>query len=138
MKKHIFLFIGILLLLTSCETVNEKELLNLNGYWEIENVKAKGETFSPKGATTLVDYYFLEKTNKGFKKKLKPSLDQSYESSEDLTSFVIIKKEDGFYLQYNTKFDQWEEKVDAISPTKLVLNHQGKSYHYKRHTKLAF
>lgn len=127
-----------LLLLCACTSINEKDILHLNGYWEIENVKAQGETFAPKGAATLVDYYSLETPRKGFRKKLRPSFNQSYESSEDITPFVILQKKDGYYLQYTTRYDQWEEKISTLNATQLVLTHQGKKYRYKRHEKYSF
>ena len=121
----------------SCTSINEKDLIYLNGYWEIENIKAQGETFVPKGRATLVDYYYLETPSKGFRKKLSPSFNQSYESSEDVTPFVILQKKEGFFLKYTTRFDAWEEKVSTITPNQLVLTHQGKAYYYKRHKKLS-
>lgn len=109
----------------------------MNGYWEIENVTAQGETFVPKGKATLVDYYYLDTTNKGFRKKLSPSSNQLYESSEDVTPFVILQKKEGFFLKYTTRYDTWEEKLSTITPDQLVLTHQGKTYYYKRHEKLS-
>ena len=49
-----FFFLG-------CQAKKEIHPPLLEGYWEIEKVTSHGETFHPKGAAPLVDYYFLTK-----------------------------------------------------------------------------
>lgn len=138
MKKTITpfstLFLGVLLF--SCTTVSRENLANLNGYWEIEEVRSHGETFTPKGGAVLVDFYEWNGTM-GFRKKLAPSFSNTYNSSEDRSNFSITKHDGDFYIDYSDALEPWKEKILSISGTHLELNHSDKTYRYKRHNKLS-
>ena len=128
----------ITLLLTACSGVTQKDLKHLAGYWEISEVSAHGEIFSPRGSAPAVDFYQLKTDRSGIKKKLVPSFGNKYSSSKDLVQFNIIETDHGFALQFNSALEQWEEEIKAINPEELVLFHNEKSYHYKRHQKITF
>lgn len=138
MKKNIIIlfFLSIGLLISSCSNVSEKDLIHLNGYWEIEEVRSHGETFNPRGGVVLVDFYQMDGTT-GFRKKLAPSLDKTYSSSKDQFKFSILKLEDEFYINYPEALEPWKEKILSISKTHLELEHSDKIYAYKRHEKIS-
>ena len=49
----------------------------LNGYWNIEYITHKNETFYPKGAAKLLDFYEVNE-REGVRKKVQPQLDNKF------------------------------------------------------------
>ncbi|MDB4015321.1 hypothetical protein N9483_03065 [Flavobacteriaceae bacterium] len=133
-SKFFLLTIG--LIISSCTSVSEKDLTNLNGYWEIEKVESNGETFTPRGGAILVDFYQLDSTT-GYRKKLAPSFNGNYKSSEDQFNFSVVNIEGSFYIEYKEALQPWKEKIISINATQLELEHSDKTYVYKRHEKIS-
>lgn len=111
--------------------ITPNDLTLLNGYWNIEYITQKNETFYPKGAAKLLDFYETNKKD-GVRKKVQPQLGNKFLVTEDLNNFKIIFKDKDCYLSFQTAWDRWEEKVIALDKNKLILEHQEKKYHYKR------
>tara|TARA_B100001250_G_C19349705_1_gene592793 strand:- start:8 stop:382 length:375 start_codon:yes stop_codon:yes gene_type:complete len=111
--------------------IKPNEIYLLNGYWNIEYITQKNETFHPKGRAKLLDYYKVNKQG-GVRKKVKPRLDNKFMVTEDLNNFKIIFKDGNCHLIFQTFWDQWQEKIVDLNKNKLVLEHQGKRYHYKK------
>ena len=98
MYRSIILYLLILCL--GCEnqiTPSDTDLLN--GYWNIECITHKNETFYPKGATKLLDFYEVNE-RVGVRKKVQPQLDNKFLVTEDLNNFKIIFKD-----------KNWDKKV---------------------------
>ncbi len=122
----------VLLLFLGCETPIKPSQINLlNGYWQIEYIQQEKETFRPKGAVELIDFYTL-KDQKGLRKKVAPQLDQSFLTTDDQNFFEIVFENEICILKFETPWDQWQEKIVLLSENKLVLESQNKRYHYKR------
>ena len=45
------------------DEITPADLNELNGYWNIDFITHKNETFYPKGATKLVDFYVIKDEN---------------------------------------------------------------------------
>lgn len=134
MKKTIpFLSSIVLLLLLSCQTDIKDDLELLKGYWEIETVKEKGDVFSLNNNAPLYDFYSFEE-NKGIRKKVKPLFDGSFETSADETEFQLQFNDKKVILQFLTPWNTWEEEIVLLNKKTLVLQHQGRTYHYKKAT----
>ena len=130
MYRSIILFLLILCL--GCENkITPSDLDLINGYWSIDYITHKNETFYPKGAAKLLDFYEVN-DREGVRKKAQPQLDNKFLVTEDLNNFKIIFKAEKYYLSFRTVWDQWQEKIVELSENKLVLEHQEKRYHYKR------
>ena len=125
----------ILSLLILCFGCNNKitpsDLDLLNGYWSIDYITHKNETFYPKGAAKLLDFYEVN-DQEGVRKKAQPQLYNKFLGTDDLNNFRIIFKAEKYYLSFRTVWDQWQEEIVELSENKLVLEHQEKRYHYKR------
>ena len=64
MKINYFTILIIFFLNIGChKRVVKSDLDLLSGYWRIDFITQKKETFRPKGMTKLLDYYALEKNN---------------------------------------------------------------------------
>jgi len=123
--------ISLLLLEIGCDNTIPSDLTLLNGYWEIDYITHKNETFDPKGASRLLDFYEIsEKT--GVRKKVQPQLNNKFLVTDDINTFDIILQNKTYVLSYKTVWDQWQEKIVKLNENQLVLEHQEKRYHYKR------
>ena len=119
----------------SCNNkITSSELDLLNGYWSIEYITHKNETFYPKGVAKLLDFYEVN-DREGIRKKTQPQLNNKFLVTKDLNNFKIKFINKNYYLSFQTVWDQWEEKIIKLNQNKLVLEHQEKRYHYKRFDK---
>jgi hypothetical protein len=127
-----FFIFSLLILSLGCKNeINPSDITLLNGYWNIQYITHKNETFQPKGMTKLLDFYEVGEQN-GVRKKVQPQLGNKFLVSEDLNNFNILFKDNNCYLSFQTVWDQWQEKIVELNENKLVLEHQDKRYHYKR------
>ncbi len=124
--------VSLLFLSLSCKNeIKPNEIYLLSGYWNIEYITQKNETFHPKGKAKLLDYYKVNKQG-GVRKKVQPRLDNKFLVTEDINNFKIIFKDRNCYLIFQTFWDQWQEKIVDLDINKLVLEYQDKRYHYKK------
>lgn len=126
-----------LLLFTACTRVTAPDLVLLEGYWEIESVHAHGEVFQPKGTTPMIDFYHLNSKKGGFKKKMTPTFSGPYQSSEDLVTFSIENEGNRYFLHFNDALGPWKEEIRSLNSNEMILFHNDKAYHYKRHQKIT-
>ena len=112
--------------------ISKEELYKLNGYWEI------GQVVFPDGNTkqykmnTSIDYIQLENLQ-GYRKKVQPKLNGTYETSDDAEVFLITEIGGSFYVNYKTELSEWSEKlVELDTDSFSVINQEGVRYEYKR------
>ncbi|UJH67899.1 hypothetical protein [Allomuricauda sp. SCSIO 65647] len=131
-----FWWIGLLFLFGCGSSVSESELTLLNGYWEIEKVVfSDGSTKEYRSSLTL-DYIELD-DKKGFRKKVYPKLDGSFETTDDAEFFTIEPTSKGYILNYDTGLSEWQETLVAISENGFsVANEANLIYTYKRYEAL--
>ncbi|NVN18796.1 hypothetical protein GUA46_10620 [Muricauda sp. HICW] len=124
----------LILFLWSCDesSVNKDDLHYLNGYWEISEVEFPDGSIKEYGMNTSIDFIQL-KEDKGYRKKMKPQFDGSYDTSKDVEDFEISHINETFTLRYKNEFSEWEEKlVELDSVSFSVINQEGVTYKYKR------
>lgn len=130
MNRFLILFIGILLF--SCSSVTEDKLTLLNGYWEIIEVEFSNGNKKEYKVNSNVDYFMLKDLN-GYRKKVNPKFDGSFETSDDAEPFTILKKNDAFKMSYKNSLSSWEERILSLSDENFsVKNENGTIYRYKR------
>lgn len=131
MKKLSHLFL-ICLLVGCASNVSKEDLPKLNGYWEIEKVvfpdgNTKDYTINP-----MVDYLQLE-GRKGFRKKVQPKFDGTYDTSNDAEPFSIVEISERFYMNYENDLSKWQEELRVLDEDNFsVINEDGVQYDYKR------
>ncbi|MGJ8736169.1 hypothetical protein [Zobellia laminariae] len=132
MMKKIFL-IGFIGLFLACSSGISKEDLNkLDGYWEITQVTFPDGNIKEYKVNTSIDYISID-GDEGYRKKMQPRLDGTYETSDDAEAFVIVGKENDFSINYKTELSEWSEKLVKLDDTTFsVLNEEGIRYDYKR------
>ena len=116
--KQLLLFCTLLLI--SCGSkINQEQLHLLNGYWEIT-------------VNTTVDYISLDSL-KGYKKKMSPKFNGTFETSNDAEPILIRVSNDSIFMNYSTEFNTWEEVLLSLSEKSFsVKNDQGITYTYER------
>lgn len=127
----VFSFSLIIFLLIGCATKNVVSIEQLKGYWEIDFVKQQGEVFKTNSVTPLYDHYILNQ-KKGVLNKVAPSLMGTFQTSTNATYFQVEKRKENFYLKFKTSWDEWSKKIVFLDDQKLILEHEKKTFYYKR------
>jgi len=110
-----------------------ENLSKLNGYWEIAKVTFPNGQEKQYTISTTVDYIEIV-AEKGFKKKMQPKLDGTYDTSNDAEFVTIIEKQGQLYLQYQNNLSQWEEQLTRLTDDLYsVKNEEGITYTYRRY-----
>lgn len=132
MKK--ILTILILFLSLSCSRNPESFIKHLNGYWEIDEVILPDGTKRDYTFNDTVDFLGINDNLTGFRKKLKPSFDGSFLTSNDAESLILVVEDDSLNIYYKTPYAEWKETVLEASENKLIIQNQNKiRYVYKRY-----
>jgi hypothetical protein len=122
-----------LLLLNSCSKNPETFIEHLEGYWEIEEVALPDGTKKNYTYNDTVDYFEVSDSLTGFRIKLKPQINGSYETSKDSEQFIIKIENDSLNLYYKTPFDTWKETVLLATENQLkVINKNKAVFLYKK------
>lgn len=129
--KQLFLFCT-LLSISCVSKVNQEQLHLLNGYWEIKEVTFKDGTKKEYSVNTTVDYISLDSL-KGFRKKMSPKFNGTFETSNDAEPILIRIANDSIFMNYTTDLNTWEEVLISLSEKSFsVKNDQGITYTYER------
>ncbi len=130
MNRVVLLVICILLF--SCNLVKEEKLILLNGYWEIQEVEFPNGGKKEYKINSNVDYIQLD-GSKGYRKKVNPKFDGSFETSDDAELFTITQKNDAYIMRYKNNLSSWEETLVSLSNESFAIkNEEGIVYKYKR------
>ena len=127
------IFLAVVLLCTSCQQkITTGDLDLLNGYWEIAQVRmANGET-KTYTINTTVDYIEVTGTS-GFRKKVYPNLDGTFDTSNDAEQFDLTEGPKGFEFHYKTELSEWVEQLTTLDENSFsVTNASHITYSYKR------
>ena len=130
MKKINFVIIILYgLFFYSCN--ESKNLQYLNGYWEISSVSIEGKEVKNYPFSGTIDYFILDEHN-GYRKKVKPKIDGSFDITMHEIEFKIEMKKNDIYLVYG-KGKNFVESIVKLDSTKMILkNMDGFFYEYKR------
>ncbi len=128
-KALVILFIS---LLYGCSNKVSKESIDdLNGYWQIESVIFVDGTKKQYVLSNSLDYIKVESL-KGYRKKVQPKFDGTFETSNDAEPFVIIKN-NNYEMYYKNDLSAWKETINSISKNNFsVTNEENITYIYKR------
>ena len=130
MKKINFVIIILYgLFFYSCN--ESKNLQYLNGYWEISSVSIEGKEVKNYPFSGTIDYFILDENN-GYRKKVKPKIDGSFDITMHEIEFIIEMKKNDIYLVYG-KGKNFVESLVKLDSTKMILKDvDGLLYEYKR------
>ena len=131
MKKINFVIIILYgLFFYSCN--ESKNLQYLNGYWEISSVSIEGKEVKNYPFSGTIDYFILDEKNNGYRKKVNPKIDGSFDITMHEINFKIEMKKNDIYLVYG-KGKNFVESIVKLDSTKMILkNMDGFFYEYKK------
>jgi len=111
-----------------------EDFQNMNGYWEITEVIYPNGEKKEYSISTTIDYIEIN-GDKGFKKKVNPKLDGTYQTSNDAVNFRIVKKADkGYFISYNDAMNSWQESINFLGVDYFSLkSSEGLIYCYDRY-----
>ena len=123
------------LLVLGCAKNPENHLEHLQGYWEIDEVTLPNGEKKDYSFNATIDYISFNDSLKGFRKKLKPGLNGTYFTSDDVEALTLKVENDSLNIYYSTSFSNWKETVLKASETELkVINENKIVYLYKRYS----
>ena len=132
MRKALVLFLLAILFLSCKQSITEKDILKINGFWEIEKVEFPDGNKKDYKVNETIDYFEI-KNNTGFRQKVMPQLDGKYSTNGIKESISITTKNGNYYIGYKTNFGKWNEEIIEIKDSVLVIKNKEKvAYHYKR------
>ncbi|WP_179346094.1 lipocalin family protein [Winogradskyella ursingii] len=131
MKK---LYLLICILVISCSKNPETYLEHLEGYWEIKSVTMPDGKEKDYRFNETIDYISFNDSLKGFRKKLKPGINDTYLTSDDAEALTIKLENDSLNIYYSTPFSNWKETILNATQTELkVVNENNIVYLYERY-----
>lgn len=132
MKKTFTIFLFGILLVSCKQTITDKDVAKINGYWEIQKVELPQGVKKEYKVNETIDFFQI-KDNKGFRQKVMPQLDGTYLTNDIKETISISNKDDYYYINYSTNYGKWKEEIVEIKDSILVLkNESNLEYHYKR------
>lgn len=134
MKKYLWI---ICLLILSCSKNPETYIKHIEGYWEITEVTLPDGSKKEYKFNENIDYISINDSLKGFRKKLKPGINDTYYTSGDAESLEIKIENDSLNIYYATPYSIWKETVLEATPEYLRVENENKAvYLYKRYTSI--
>lgn len=124
-----------LFFLSSCSRNPAMSISHIDGYWEIESVTLSNGSKRDYNINQTIDYISINDSLIGFRKKLKPLFDGSFETSNDVERLHLKIENDSLNVYYETPYSTWKETILLASKQQLkVVNQNNDVYLYKRFT----
>ena len=121
----------------SCSSNPETFITHISGYWEIDKVTTHNGINRDYNYNDTIDYFELNDSLIGFRKKLKPNFTGTFETSKDEENIKIIFENDSLNIYYTTSFGSWKETILLATNEQLKIINQNKDvYLYKRYQPL--
>ncbi|MDX1277959.1 hypothetical protein [Oceanihabitans sediminis] len=134
--KH-YALILVAFLVFSCSADPKTYIEHINGYWEIEEVTLHNGEKKAYNYNDTIDYFEINDSLNGFRKKLKPNFSGTFETSKDVENIKLVLENDSLNIYYTTPFSKWKETVLLATKEQLKIVNQNKHvYLYKRYQPL--
>lgn len=134
MKKILNLILATALLSACSKSVVIDDIEQLNGYWEISEVKTPEGDSKTFESNNNADLFELNATQ-GTRTKVVSQIDGSIQSNGIQENFVVKDSANAIYLKYKTDFSEWTEKLERLNENELIIINQNNiKYTYKRFT----
>jgi hypothetical protein len=132
-RKTLLIVFGLLII--SCSTNPETYIQHIEGYWEIEKVTLSNGFEKEYKFNETIDYFRLNDSLKGFRKKLKPGINDTYFTSDDAEAITLKVESGSLNIYYATPYAKWKETIlEATSKNLSIINENKDVYLYKRYT----
>ena len=109
-----------------------KNIKYINGYWEISKVIKSGQVIKNYDFNGTVDFFFLDDKNQGYRKKVKPIINGSFDISMHQMVLKIKEDKKNLYLVYGENEEYSETLIKLDSMILITKNNDGRVFEYKR------
>ncbi|WP_460218802.1 hypothetical protein [Psychroserpens sp. MEBiC05023] len=121
----------------NCSKDPSNYIQHVEGYWEIQEVTLSNGTKKEYTFSNTIDYIEVSEDMSGFRKKLKPNLVGTFETSKIKETFSIKIENDSLNVYYQTPYANWKETILNATETQLkIVNTNKDVYLYKRYQPL--
>lgn len=132
MKNFLSFFLIFFCFISCNEKISQKEIKNLNGYWEIEKVILENGTNKDYSINETIDFFEI-KNDSGFRKKVTPQFNGKYLVNDVFEKIKIKIENKNVFVVYKTSYSNWKEEIIELTKEKLVLkNDSNVEYYYKK------
>lgn len=123
------------LLFIACSENPETYIEHLEGYWEIKEVTLANGNKKEYKFNETIDYISLNDSLYGFRKKLKPGINDTYFTSDNSENLSVKIENGSLNIYYDTPYAKWKETVLEATPENLrIINDSKDVYLYKKYT----
>lgn len=133
-----YLLLILCVLLASCGKDPNTYVPHVSGYWEIQEVTLASGEKKVYQYNETIDFIAIDTSMKGFRKKLKPGFNNTYNASKDAEAVEARIENDSLNLYYKTPYAEWKETVLNADEENLTIINQNKDlYIYKRYQSIT-
>ena len=137
MKQHLALIFFIVL--NNCKSEVSTCIPFIEGYWEIVSVTKNQEEVKTYKMSGTVDYFKLNPDLSGYRKKVIPRVDGTFEMSQHKSEFTLSIEGDILWITYANNDVTYREEITRANNSSLILsNSDGFVYTYKPYEHLIF
>ncbi|MBU2919850.1 lipocalin family protein [Winogradskyella psychrotolerans] len=127
----------IMLSIFSCSKNPENDIQYIEGYWEIKEVTMSDGSKKAYKFNETVDYININDDLKGFRKKLKPGINNTYFTSGDAEAIQLKIENNKINIYYSTPYANWKETVLEATENQLrIINDSENIYLYERYSSI--
>jgi hypothetical protein len=138
MRKYV-LFIIIASSICSCRNNPESYIEHIEGYWEIKDVSKNNKSIKSFTISTSVDYFKVNDDLTGYRKKVAPSLDGTFNITQHESPFILKVENNKLYIYYTVNNVTFKETLQKASDKELIItNAEGFKYTYKPFEQFTF
>lgn len=138
MKNTITIFLFALLLVSCKQSITDKDISKINGYWEIKKVGFPDGNKKDYKVNETIDFFELRQNQLdkkwfGFRQKVMPQFDGTYKTNNIKETISISNEKGNYFINYSTAYGKWKEEIIEIKDSTLVLKNKEKlEYNYKK------
>ncbi|MGB2142992.1 MAG: lipocalin family protein [Flavobacteriaceae bacterium] len=133
------LTLSFFILLISCKSEVSTFIPFVEGYWEIVNVTKDQKKVKNYKMSGSVDYFKVNPDLSGYRKKVTPRFDGTFEISQHISEFTLSIKDNHLWVIYTNNNVTYSEEIVRANNSSLILsNSDGFIYTYKPYEPLIF
>ena len=137
MKQLITLSFFVLLM--RCKSDVSTFIPFVEGYWEIVSVTKDQKKVKNYKMSGSVDYFKVNSDLSGYRKKVTPRFDGTFEMSQDRSEFMLSIEDSNLWIIYANNEVVYREQIRRANNSSLILsNADGFVYTYKPYEPLIF
>ena len=130
MKQLITLSFFVLLM--RCKSDVSTFIPFVEGYWEIVSVTKDQKKVKDYKMSGSVDYFKVNSDLSGYRKKVTPRFDGTFEMSQDRSEFMLYIEDSNLWIIYANNKVVYREQIRRANNSSLILsNADGFVYTYK-------